>query len=337
MNTERPSFEPRTPQEHPVVGIPESFWEKLKAEKPDALHWDRIDAAMSVLRGESVAVDPSQMHKAAESSLGLTSQDPEPIKSQKFWRMVFETENSPYSKKERKIEWGSAKEAFDEMKHDFPSFIKNYSDHIRAIDVDLRGGRDPGEAKERLQRVAALSGIMALWIAFDAGTSYPIKKVMHKYFPLHGDNSHRDASIQFFGKLIEVMNDKLASAWGGDLADHLAGKRVAFPTEPPDKLADVLTVAFPQPFEDYVNGSVLESLFRIIYQVPIYGALFEQGMTRIARLQGKSGQNKGIGKAMYMAFARYLWVRRFGPKEKSSIRPDQPFNFSVGAKTPIID
>ena len=240
-------------KETPVV-IPESFFEALKREKPDGINWDKVDLAVAVLKGEKDAVIPKPP-------------EPEPTDSQKFWRKMFETENSPYGKENRPMKWDAAKNALDELTHDLPSFMEHFPQHISAIDVDFRGGRDPGDVKERLQRVATMSGMIALFMAFDVVSSYPMKKIIKHFLPLRNDDSWHDAVIWGFGKFTEVANDKLATAWGDDLVSYATGKKTGFTTEPTDKLADVGNVAFEDKMEDYVNGPVLEGAARILYQI----------------------------------------------------------------------
>ena len=140
---------------------------------------------------------------------------------------------------------------------------------------------------------------------------------------MRNDDSWHDAVIWGFGKFTEVANDKLATAWGDDLVSYATGKKTGFTTEPTDKLADVGNVAFEDKMEDYVNGPVLEGAARILYQIPITGALIEQAVTRVARLQGKSGVSKGIGKAMFMALAKAIYEKRgLGKKQKFKMTPE---------------
>jgi hypothetical protein len=282
-----------------VLAATRSYIEELRQRRPDSEHWDRIEAALKVMQGEKVAKVPKPP-------------EPEPTDSQKFWRKMFDTENSPYSKTYRPMRsdaWNALK---DEAAHDPLSAIKNIGSHIHAIDIDIRGGRDPGDAKERLQRVATMMGVFALFTAFDAGTSRPIHWVQKKIFPKIGTDptSKRNAGIDLFMKLFEVLNDKLATAFGDKWVSDLTGKKVSFTTEPTDKLADVGNVAFEDTLEDLVNGPTLEATARALYQIPIFGAFFEQGVAAIERWQGKDGVNKGIGKAMFMAWAKYLYQRR---------------------------
>lgn len=304
MNAERPSFE-KQPQ-----AIPESVLETFTSELKNSVEWKRIEDAMSVLKGEKEAVLP----KAPE---------PEPTDSQKFWRKMFDVDNTPYSKEFRPMK----KEAFEafthELTHDFPNAVRNIAHHIHAIDTDIRG-RDAGGAKERVQRVATMLGVFTLFTAFDAGTSRPVQVLQKKYFPKKGDpTSKRNARIDLGLKFVEVLNDKLATAYGDVLVSKLAGKKSFFTTEPTDKLADVGNVAFPK-FEDLVNGPTLEALARILYQYPILGAYFEQFVAGIARVQGRDGVSKGIGKAMFMAWGRYLYAR-WGVGEKWDAANQQEF------------
>lgn len=265
-----------------IPEIPDALLEKLKTERVDGLNWDRLDEAFKVLRKPP---------------------DPEPTKSQKFWRKMFDVDNSPYTKEPREINWKSALDEYTSIFSDVSELPK----HIRNIDTHLRG-RDAGDMKERVQRVLAMAGMMGTFVAFDYVTSWPIKKLFEAYLPLRGDTSDHDAAIQAAAKFIEVSNDKLATAWGDDVATMLTGKKTSFTTEPTDKLADIGNLVLTK-YEDMINGPVLEGLFRIIYQYPIFGALFEQAVARIDRLQSKNAAAKGVGKAIYMALGRYLYIR----------------------------
>lgn len=290
MSAERPNFLPQQPTEQPLV-LPESFLEALKRERPDNLNWDRIDEAVAVLKKPP---------------------EPEPTESQKFWRRMFDTENSPYSEY-RPPKANAAKQAWYEFTHDLPAFVRNFPKHIMAIDVDIRGGRNPGDMKERAQRVATMLGVFVVFTAFDAATSRPVHALQKKWFPKRGDDptTKWNAGVDFGLKFVEVLNDKLATALGDVFVQKTTGKKRAFfTTEPTDKLADVGNVAFEDWVKDLINGPNLEAVARVIYQFPIFGAVVEQFVSGIARLQGRDSISKAVGKAMFMAWAKYWYARR---------------------------
>lgn len=221
------------------------------------------------------------------------------------WQRVFQVgEFTPYQKKE--IKWDSLRNAWYASLTNPAAFLAHVVEHIRKIDIDLRGGKDIGGAKERLERVGALIGVIALFTAFDYATSKPFEKL----FPIKtGQNLTQDEVLAngrmgAIKKIIEVMNDKYATALGNMLVEKLSGKR-GFIHEVADKGADTLQVGFDE-INDWVNGATLESYLRILYQVPVAGALFEQAITRLAMLQEKSSIHTATGKMLYMGLGVFI-------------------------------
>lgn len=277
---------------------PELFREALERERPEGLDWDRIDAAVAVLKGEK-EVKPVE---------------PEPTESQKFWRKMFDNGDQVlYNREKGPIKFDALKLALTEASRDLPTFIKNFGSHVHAIDTDFRGGRDAGDAKERLQRVGSLLGVLALFTAFDWGTSKAVDGPFNKIFPLEGKTDTQYLAMRGgLRKIIEVMNDKYASVLGNMLVEHLTGKR-GFIHEVADKGADTITVGIDG-WDDWVNGSSLESAQRIAFQIPIAGALLEQGLTRLSMFQEKSPLHTVTGKMFYMGLGVYLRTMGVGKK-----------------------
>ncbi len=281
--------------EQPVV-IPESFFEALKREKPDGINWDRVDAAVSVLKGEKDAVAPKLP-------------EPEPTESQKFWRKMFDKgDQELYNRQKGPVKFDALKEAFANPAS------KSIGEHIMAIDKDFRGGRDAGDVKERLQRISTLLGVLGLFTAFDWGTSKAIEKPFNKIFPIfNASDKQYMAMREALKKVLEVMNDKYASVLGNMLIEKLTGKR-GFIHEVADKGADTITVGIDG-WDDWVNGSTLESAQRILFQIPIAGALLEQGLTRLSMFQEKSPLHTVTGKMIYMGFGVLLRELEVGKRK----------------------
>lgn len=304
------------PATEKVVGapavIPESFVEALKRERPDGINWDRAELAVAVLKGEKDAVTPKPP-------------EPEPTESQKFWRNMYQTgELSPYQKNRGPMKWDAAKKALVEEFTNPMKFIKNYSKHIRAIDIDLRGGVDIGGGKVRLQRMAVMAGNMVPFIAFDIATSLP-SGLIFEYLDPRMKEDKKNVSFEkgkshpervknsLWGgakKIIEVQNDKVVTALGDLWVQKLTGEKGGWIHEAADKSADLGQTASEDYLKDVINGPVLESVARFIFQIPIAGALFEQGFTRLSLLQEKSQLNKGIAKSFYMGIGTIFYVLR---------------------------
>ncbi|MBI5019727.1 hypothetical protein HZB58_05675 [Candidatus Gottesmanbacteria bacterium] len=235
----------------------------------------------------------------------------------KHWEQVFQVgEHSPYDKKKKPPQFDALREALYEAIYKPGSFVSHMGQHVRKIDADFRGGKDIGGAKERLERVAAFSGVIALFTAFDYATSKPLEKL----FPvvkkdaklMTPDDLRFNARVGGMKKVVEVLNDKYATALGNMLVEHLSGKR-GYIHEVADKGADTLQVGFEKT-NDLVNGATLESYMRIISQVPIAGALFEQVVTRLSMLQEKSSLHTATGKMLYMGLGVFIRNNREADK-----------------------
>lgn len=230
----------------------------------------------------------------------------DPTESQLFWRKMLQTENSPYDlKKKEKIKFDSIKGAIHEMFTDPKSYWDKRKEWVKAIDKDLRGGRELDPLDIRMKRVATLGATAVLFSAFDMATG---KVLIDPLFTSafgkgweKNEDSANGAWISWARKFVEVLNDKYASDianWG---AEKLTGKRVTYVHELPDKANDMITTGFRDELSDKVNGSVLESLMRISYEVPIAGAISEQILTNITGFQERSSFHKDTGKAIFMA------------------------------------
>lgn len=216
-------------------------------------------------------------------------------------------EFSPYTKEARPIKWDAFRDASYEWISSPGAFLKNIGTHVRNIDTDFRGGRDYGDASERIERVKSYAGIIALFTAFDAVTSLPLNSLRRnekKGEVLTADDHRYNANILAFIKLVDVLNDKYATALGNMYVEDKTGKR-GFIHEMSDKGADTIQTGFDKT-NDWVNGATLEGYLRIISQIPVAGALFEQGVTRISGWQEKSSIHTATGKMIYMALGIYL-------------------------------
>lgn len=326
MSPEQPHLEAKQSIRTSVV-IPESFVEALKAEQPDALNLDRIDGAIAVLKGEKDAVTPKPP-------------DPEPTESQKFFREMYQTgDKSPYKVKRGPVKFDAFKEVFSNPTS------KTFGEHIMAIDKDFRGGVEIGDMKIRGMRAVVMVGNMAPNIAFDIVSSIP-PNLFEKGFEEHlkvdmktaKDKAKAEiaqtaiadkegkvtpetqalidglttkvASVRMIGRIGEVMNDKNVTALGNTIMRQLTGEKGWFTGEASDKLNDLLTAGFRDVAEDFLNGPTIESAFRILYQIPVVGALIEQGWTRWTNFQSASEYSKGNLKALYTGIGLFIGVMR---------------------------
>lgn len=225
-----------------------------------------------------------------------------PNERQMHWQNVLQMGEYNRYENIQPIKWDALRDATYEWVNNPGEFLKHFGEHIRKIDTDFRGGRDIGDTKIRFERAVAFSGIITLFTAFDYATSKPFKKWLPTrkedllQTPADFQNNMTNATLK---RLIEVINDKWSTVLGNMLVERLTGER-KYIHETSDKAADTIQLGFENT-KDWVNGATLESLIRVISQVPIAGALFEQGVTRVARLQEKSAINTTTGKAMYVA------------------------------------
>lgn len=225
--------------------------------------------------------------------------------SKKHWEKVFQVgEYSPYQ--ERTMQWDAFREAWHESIQNPGAFLRNFGEHVHKVDTALRGGKDYGTAKERMERVATYAGMIALFTAFDYATSKPFER----FFKLqmkpvaHPLDARHNARMEAIKKVIEVMNDKYATALGNLLVQRLSGKR-GYIHEVADKGADTLQVGWNR-FNDLVNGATLESYLRILFQIPVAGALFEKFVTKASLWQEKSSIHTATGKMLYMGLGAYI-------------------------------
>lgn len=314
------------------VVIPASFFEALKRERPDGINWDRAELAVAVLKGEKDAVTPKPP-------------EPEPTESQKFWRDMYRTGKlTPYQKERQWLGWSAAFEAWKNPQ------AHGTDSKVLAMDMVLRGGADKeynqlGNIKRRATRAAVMVGNMVPNIAADILTSIPpnlfekgftefLKKDL-KEAQDKGKAEATDASkankpevpspetkaiidtltrqvsgVRFAGRVGAVMNDKNITAIGNTIQRRLTGEKGWFTGEASDKLNDLLTAGYSDWAEDFINGPTLESAFRIWYQVPLIGALIEQGWTRWTNFQSTNEYSKGNLKALYTAIGLAIGILR---------------------------
>lgn len=238
---------------------------------------------------------------------------------QTYWRNMYQTEETnPYRKDKKPVQWDAFRDASYELIMEPSEFAKHIGKHIRAIDMDFRGGVDIGDAKVRLQRMAAMGANIVPYFVFDVVTSIPsglIEEYVDKWLSVNGhlDKETRktvDAYLRGAKKIIDVQNDKVVTALGDIMASKRAGEKVYFTHEISDKGADLVQTAMEDYLKDAINGPVLESINRMLYQIPIGGALWEQLCARITALQERSALNKGIAKSIYMGVGTAIGVYR---------------------------
>lgn len=321
MNAERPTFEAKRPA-RPSVVISESFFEVLKAEKPDGLNWDRMEGAIAVLKGEKEAVTPKPP-------------EPEPTESQKFFRDMYRTGKlSPYQKERPGISLKAAKDAWENPQS------QGVDSKIMAVDLALRGGADKeynqlGGLEQRAKRMGTMALNTVPAIAMDIVTSIP-PNLLQTAFEVHFKDKLKVARadldkdknnlekqklvnklvpmssiLSTAGKIGEVMNDKNVTAAGDWWMKKLTGEKTGwFTGESSDKLNDLLTYGFGDKIEDFVNGPTIESVFRVIYEVPVVGALVEQVWTRWTLFQSKTQFHKGNLKGVYAGIGLGIGIWR---------------------------
>ncbi len=321
MNTERPNFEAKTGVQPGAVT--HAIREKMM-ESPMQLRIDRVEDALSVLKGEKEAIAPKPP-------------EPEPTESQKFWREMYRTGKlSPYQKDRPGISLQAVAEAWKNPE------TQGQTSRLMAVDLALRGGADKeynqlGNMTQRLKRMTVMAGNVAPFMTFDIVTGIP-SGVLFEYLDsrpkmklkeyLENPDRLKDTLIGGAKKIIEVENDKVVTALGDIVVHKLTGEKGAWTHEAADKSADLLGTAAEDRFKDVINGPVLESLARFVYQIPVAGALIEQGYTRLSLLQEKSQLNKGIAKSFYMGIGLsiHLWrglhIKLKGAKYKE--KPEAP-------------
>lgn len=287
MSAERPTMETGK-LEGSLRAIPETFKKVLDDVKPEGLDWQRIEAAMDVLKGEKIAVTPKPP-------------EPEPTESQRFFRDMYRSGKlTPYQKERPGIRVEAVSEAWKNPQS------QGTDSRIMAVDMALRGGADKeynqlGDMGHRAKRIAVMTGTIVPNFLFDVATSIPSAFLIESA-KLKGNKESKTFMTGLSGltKVIEVANDKAVTALNDMAVQKLTGEKGGWTHEGPDKLADTLQTALDDRFKDAVNGPVLESVSRMLFQVPVIGALIEQGWTRVSLLQETSPLHKGLAKAVYM-------------------------------------
>lgn len=265
--------------------------------------------------GEQKMVTPGQTDSPVLAKNGVSAWKEALAKDrQQHWQKIFQSgEYNLYDRERKPIKWDAFRDACYQSITDPGEFFKHFGEHVRKIDYEFRGEKDAGDAKERMERIGVLSGVIVLFTVFDYVSSKPFNRLIPikpkfdkigNKIDLSSDDLRFNARGEAIKKLIDVMNDKYATALGNMLVEKLSGKR-GFIHEVADKGADTLQEGFGG-LQDYVNGATLESYMRIISQIPIAGALFEQGVTRLAGLQEKSPVHTATGKMIYMALGVFI-------------------------------
>lgn len=337
-------------RETPVV-IPESFFEALKRERPDGINWERANLAVAVLKGEKDAVTPKPP-------------EPEPTESQKFFREMYRTGKlSPYQGNNRpKINLKNGIEAWKNPQ------TQGVESKIMALDLALRGGADKeynqlGDMSKRATRMAVMVGNMVPFTIFDILTSIPgnlflkgveIYKARHNDGKGKGNNDQQVRLTTIAGALdgprrvFEILNDKITTAFGDKLVQTLTGEKGGWIHESSDKTGDFLDGAVGMYYEDAVNGPMVESAMRFMYEIPVFGALVEQGWTKLSAWQEQSPFSKAFGKAIFGGMGtmfgtinklheidkKYLLKEKYKEPKSPSVRISNAI-WSVFVKLPV--
>lgn len=297
MSAERPNFEANTGA---VSGMATAtIVEKVLMEDPARIRMDRVEDAMSVLKGEKDAATPKPP-------------EPEPTKSQLFWREMFQTGDlTPYDRNKKAPKWDAYKAAMREMFTDPASFVKHFGEHVRKVDYELRGEKDIGDAKTRLQRIGILLLLGGVFWGFDYVTG-PVWKTEFDRLTKgwKGDVKQRRALVAAVMKFVSVLNDKYATDLSNLAVDKLTGVKSGFNHQIADKGTDTINVGFVDVLEDKANAPMIESALRILFQIPVVGALIEQGAVRLTNFQEKSSLHTNFGKMNYVALGTYINIMR---------------------------
>lgn len=301
--------------ERPISSVSETMLVAMTTEHPEQLRADRVEDAMSVLKGEKDAVVPKPP-------------EPEPTKKQLFWRDIYRSGKlTPYQKDRPGIKLSAIAEAWRTPE------TQNEKSRIMAVDMAIRGGADKeynqlGDMTLRVKRMGTMAVNSVPFFVFDVVTSIPAglvneyaKKWVEKNTHLK-DRDKRLVNGLFTGtsKIIDVQNDKVVTALGDMLVDNLAGEKSSFTHEVWDKMADLVQTAADDYMKDAVNGPVLESINRALYQIPVAGALWEQLWTRVSLAQEKSQLNKGIAKSFYMGIGTAIGTYRELKKQEIDMK-----------------
>lgn len=236
---------------------------------------------------------------------------------QKHWQMIFQTgEMTPYDRNIKAPKFDAVGEAF---KHP-GDFFTHLRERTKQIDYELRGGKDIGGLNVRMERVFALAGLSSMFWAFDYLTGPVFKNEFGRLVPVtQEDPVKKKALVAATQKFVSVLNDKYASDLSNLLVDKLTGVRSGFNHQIADKGADTLNTGFVESLDDKMNAPMIESGLRIMFQIPVVGALIEQGAVRLTNFQEKSSIHTNFGKMNYMALGTYINVMRSADAQKKAM------------------
>lgn len=263
---------------------------------------------------------PEAMPLAGNSTVNVASEakkeSSEPSNSQIFFRDMYRTGNlSPYQKDRPSINWKIAGEAWENPQS------QGTNSRIMALDLALRGGADKpynqlGDMGHRALRMTVMAANVVPFTIFDIVTSIPgnlflegvkLNKDNHKKLregnAATDEEKNRAAVIS--GLLdgprrgLEIANDKFTTALGDRFVQMLTGEKGQWIREPSDKMGDFLDGSVGMYAEDAVNGPIVESTMRLLYNIPVAGAIIEQGWTKLAKWQESSPFTKATGKAVF--------------------------------------
>ena len=299
MSAERPSFEPRGVSGRPFVAPAEGV-SKI------------FENAVSTNSVPENGVQESWERVAIPKNSSTTK---EPTARQIFWRDMYRTGNlSPYQKDRPKIDLKKVGEAWKDPQS------QGVDSRIIAVDLALRGGADKeynqlGPISRRFKRMAVMVGNVIPFTVFDIVTSIPgnlflsgVEIFRKKHAALRAGNadSSEKSRIALLAGLMdgsrrgsEIANDKFTTAMGDWFVKKLTNEKGPWIREPSDKTGDFLDGAVGMYYEDTVNGPIIESVMHFLYEIPIFGALVEQGWTRLAKWQESSPFTKATGKAVF--------------------------------------
>jgi len=304
MNPETPKFEAKTIK---TFSIPDGakmlvFEQTFFNEEPSVI-------AKESVSGVEIPVVPSI------SSPEVSKIVEEPTEKQKFWRDAYRTgELSPYQKDRPKINLKAAADAWKDPKS------QGVESRIMAVDLALRGGADKnynqlGDMSKRATRMAVMVGNTVPFMAFDILTSIPgnlflegveIYKTRHSESRSGGGAATDKARLAAISgaldgprRMFEILNDKMTTALGDKLVQTLTGEKGGWIHESSDKTGDFLDGAVGMYYEDSVNGPMVESAMRFMFEIPVVGALVEQGWTKLSAMQERSPFTKAFGKAVF--------------------------------------
>lgn len=251
----------------------------------------------------------------------IPKQGSELTRAQLWARKVLETgEQSPHIL--RKPTYTSFIDAAWTLLDSPGDFFRHMDDHILQIDKDLRGGRDLGGIKDRSERVAVFTGILVGSLGLDAAAS---KRVINYVFAPKEDGK-RIASQKGDGNkfayawkgsweddaaFFEVFGDKFIVNGVNYLLQQYTDTKSNLVPEFSEQIADMLTTIFRDKqiqnitkhkatvdINDFINGTAIEMVFRILSQVPIAGAMVEMPLQKMNAIVETNKITKLTGKAV---------------------------------------